>query len=77
MSLLKVFTCSPAENILNIPTSNMPHTEIRWNPGTQEWFCKRCGHTSDHVVEADARVELEQFDCLLPTHRPEPFGPLA
>jgi hypothetical protein len=42
------------------------HLEIRWNPDLQEWFCVRCGRTSDHVVREDAEVELELFECELP-----------
>ncbi len=39
------------------------HREVRWNPATQEWFCIRCGRTSDHTFEDDARQELENFEC--------------
>jgi hypothetical protein len=45
----------------------MKHKEIRWNPHTQEWFCVVCGRTSDHVNEADARTELEMYECQLPS----------
>jgi hypothetical protein len=44
----------------------MKHQEIRWNPHTQEWFCIVCGRTSDHVNEADARTELEMYECEQP-----------
>ena len=44
----------------------MKHNNIRWNPLTQDWFCLACGRTSDHVAEADARTELEQYDCNVP-----------
>jgi hypothetical protein len=44
----------------------MKHKEIRWNPYTQEWFCVVCGRTSDHVSEADARNELDMYECQLP-----------
>jgi hypothetical protein len=39
------------------------HREVSWNPATQEWFCMRCGRTSDHTFEDDARQELENFKC--------------
>ena len=42
------------------------HRNIRWNPGTQEWFCVSCGRTSDHAYELDAQVELEQYECNMP-----------
>jgi hypothetical protein len=44
----------------------MKHSEIRWNPEFQEWFCVRCGRTSDHVVYEDAQAELALFECELP-----------
>jgi len=45
----------------------MKHLDIRWNPELQEWFCVKCGRTSDHIVRQDALVEMELFDCELPT----------
>src|ERR1700741_46884 len=30
--------------------------EIRWNPESQEWFCARCGRTSDHLIKEDAQA---------------------
>ena len=42
------------------------HAELRWNPATLEWYCVRCGRTSDHITVQDAEVELNQFDCTLP-----------
>jgi hypothetical protein len=37
--------------------------KLRWNPDLEEWFCCACGRTSDHKTKADARAELESFDC--------------
>jgi hypothetical protein len=45
----------------------MKHLVIRWNPATQEWFCINCGRTSDKISEEDARVELDQHDCQVPS----------
>ena len=45
----------------------MKHEEPRWNPATSEWFCVRCGRTCDHLTKQDAQVELEQFECSLPS----------
>jgi hypothetical protein len=45
----------------------MKHRNIRWNPELQEWFCVRCGRTSDHAMLDDAQVEKAQFECDLPT----------
>ena len=45
----------------------MKHLTIRWNPATQEWFCIKCGRISDHISEEDARVELDQHDCQVPS----------
>jgi hypothetical protein len=46
------------------------HPEIRWNPEPEEWFCVKCGRTSDHTVRQDAEVELEAFDCQFPSAKP-------
>jgi len=43
------------------------HADVRWNNEIQEWFCAKCGRTSDHRTKEDALVELEQFECELPT----------
>src|SRR5438128_10840533 len=43
------------------------HEEPRRNPATSEWFCVRCGRASDHLTKQDAQVELEQFECSLPS----------
>jgi hypothetical protein len=43
--------------------SQMKHSELRWNPGLQEWLCVRCGLTSDHSSREDAETELESFEC--------------
>jgi hypothetical protein len=45
----------------------MKHTDIRWNGENEEWFCAKCGRTSDHIKKEDALVELEKFECVLPT----------
>ena len=44
----------------------MKHEHIRWNPSTQEWFCTKCGRTSDHIGEHDAHVELDLYECHIP-----------
>jgi hypothetical protein len=45
----------------------MKHEDIRWNRETEEWYCAKCGNTSDHIKKEDALVELEQYECELPT----------
>jgi hypothetical protein len=45
----------------------MKHAKIVWNFNTKEWFCTTCGRTSDHLSEQDARVELDQYDCQVPS----------
>ena len=47
----------------------MKHPELRWNPSLQEWFCVKCGRTSDHIDQENAKTELELFECALPTTR--------
>jgi hypothetical protein len=44
----------------------MRHEQIIWNPATPEWFCTKCGKTSDHASEQDAHFELEQQQCHVP-----------
>ena len=39
------------------------HADVRWNPDLGEWFCAKCGQTSDHKEKDDAIRELENFDC--------------
>ena len=46
---------------------NMAH-ELRWNPELQEWFCARCGRTSDHLRIEEAEIEIEVFPCKLYQH---------
>ena len=48
----------------------MKHEEIRWNPGNKEWYCIKCGQTSDHIVRDDARRELERYECRFPIANP-------
>jgi hypothetical protein len=46
---------------------SLKHTDVLWNEEMQEWFCAKCGRTSDHFTKEDALVELEQYDCELLT----------
>jgi hypothetical protein len=41
----------------------MKHPTIIWNPATEEWFCVKCGRSSDHLTLQDAQWELNQYDC--------------
>jgi hypothetical protein len=45
----------------------MKHENLIWNPGTQEWFCTKCGRTSDHTSVHDAHIELDQYECQVPS----------
>jgi hypothetical protein len=36
---------------------------MRWNPETREWFCVKCGRTSDHTTVEGAKEEFNQSDC--------------
>jgi hypothetical protein len=49
--------------------------ELRWNPELQEWFCARCGRTSDHLRKEDANVEIEVFPCEIYQHVIHPYRP--
>jgi len=44
----------------------MKHVTILWNPATQEWFCTKCGRTSDHSNVQYAREEVDEYDCEVP-----------
>jgi len=41
----------------------MKHEQIRWNPAHNEWFCVKCGRSSNHKSDVDAHFELNQFEC--------------
>jgi len=41
------------------------HMDVRWNDEIQEWFCAKCGRTSDHITKEDALIELEPYECEL------------
>jgi hypothetical protein len=45
----------------------MKHLNIGWNPATKEWFCAKCGRTSDHAKVQDAHLELDQYECQIPS----------
>ena len=45
----------------------MKHLIIRWNPGTLEYFCPKCGRTSEELTIQDARQKLERYDCEIPS----------
>jgi hypothetical protein len=48
--------------------AKMKHPELRWNPELHEWFCVRCGLTSECTTREGAAAELNlAFECELPT----------
>jgi hypothetical protein len=49
--------------------------DVRWNPELQEWFCARCGRTSDHLRKEDAEVEVNVFPCEMYEHGIHPYRP--
>jgi hypothetical protein len=54
-----------AQGTLELPENEgrSKHAQLNWNPEKSEWFCPRCGRTSDHQLVQDARIEVEQFEC--------------
>jgi hypothetical protein len=46
--------------------ASMKHLKIIWNPAIKQWFCSKCGRTSDHVSELQARAELDRCECQIP-----------
>ena len=45
----------------------MKHEQILWNSGTREWFCAKCGRTSDRSTVHAAQGELDQYECHVPS----------
>jgi len=43
------------------------HLNLTWNPVTKEWFCARCGRTSDQETVHDAQVALAPYECTVPS----------
>jgi hypothetical protein len=48
-----------------MPNAPYEHVDIRRNPDLKEWFCAKCGMTSDHALEQDAISEISGFECNL------------
>ena len=61
----KLFSYQEINPISAPPTYE--NEDIGWNRETEEWYCAKCGRTSDHIKKEDALMELEQFECELPT----------
>jgi hypothetical protein len=40
--------------------------QIRWNPDLEEWFCIKCGLTSDQPLRENAQAEIEKLACDIP-----------
>ena len=36
----------------------MKHQVLKWNQVNKEWFCAKCGRTSDHGSERDAQAKF-------------------
>jgi hypothetical protein len=45
----------------------MKHPAIKWNPATREYFCTKCGRTTEGVSAEDAQERLEKFECEIPS----------
>ena len=43
------------------------HLKVAWNPGTNEWLCTTCGRTSDQASAREAKVELDEHECRIPS----------
>ena len=50
-------------------TKTLMHVAIRWHPELKEWYCIKCGRTSDHEIEDNAWIEINGFECSPPTPR--------
>jgi len=51
--------------IMTAEMSEKDHSDVRWNPDLRQWYCAKCGLTSDHVAEQDAVAAMAAFDCTL------------
>jgi hypothetical protein len=40
------------------------HESVRWDSNIECWYCPKCGRTSDHITIEDARIEIQQFECV-------------
>jgi hypothetical protein len=47
--------------------------ELRHNPELKEWFCARCGRSSDHALKEGAEIELNVWPCETYQHVISPF----
>jgi hypothetical protein len=45
----------------------MNHENLLWNAATREWFCTRCGRTSNNASVFEAQSALERYECQLPS----------
>jgi hypothetical protein len=45
----------------------MKHVDLRWNPGTGEWFCTNCGRATNIEDQEEARASLDQYECTVPS----------
>ena len=44
-------------------TRLMRHEKLIWDPGTREWICIECGHTSNDENLHSAQEKLDRYDC--------------
>ena len=49
------------------PSLRRKHQALKWSPVLEEWFCAKCGQTSDHFELEDAQEEFAQYDCEPPS----------
>jgi hypothetical protein len=47
------------------------HADIRWHPELREWFCVKCDRTSQRKTREEARRELDNYPCEMPTISPD------
>jgi hypothetical protein len=45
----------------------MNHENLLWNAATREWYCTRCGRTSNNASVFEAQSALELYECRLPS----------
>jgi hypothetical protein len=51
------------------------HGNVRWNPLTLQWFCMKCGRTSDRTDVHAALEELDLQECNIPPVEVHPTEP--
>jgi hypothetical protein len=73
-SVLSHGACYPLRLTFPPSLASMKHEDIRWNRINGEWFCAKCGRTSERMRKEEAQAELEKYECNLSAADPKSSG---